>query len=151
MRSDRPSIDKAAAVAFCSTEKVAVSERKKSGIPSSRVARLRIREQLCGPALRPGANEQLFALPCTSDWEGKTATADGHCVRKYASAWESFRNFSIYLTSQEWYGSVKKSTGKDWQASVREIAGKGIFESANVKNELEKAIEAHRLYDLDDM
>lgn len=152
VRSDRPSLDKAAAVAFVRRfEKVAVSERKKFGIPSSVLLACAYVNSYAGQRSGLEQTNNYFALPCTSDWEGETATADGHCVRKYASAWESFRDFSIYLTSQEWYGSVKKSAGKDWQAWVREIADKGIFEVPNVKNELEKAIEAHRLYDLDDM
>lgn len=147
-----PSVDKAAAIAFVRRfEKVAISERKKFGIPSSVLLACAFVNSSAGQRSFVEPANNFFALPCTADWEGETATVDGRCLRKYESAWASFRDFSIYLTSQEWFGSVKKNAGKDWQAWVREIAERDVCDVPNVKNELEKAIQTYRLYDLDEL
>ena len=147
-----PSVDKAAAIAFVRRfEKVAISERKKFGIPSSVLLACAFVNSSAGQRNFVEPANNFFALPCTSDWEGETATVDGRCLRKYESAWASFRDFSIFLSSQEWFGSVKKSAGKDWQVWIKEIADRDISDVPNVRNELEKAIQTYRLYDLDEL
>lgn len=152
LSSDRPAVDKTVAIAFVRRfEKVAISERKKFGIPSSVLLACAYVNSSAGQRSFVEPSNNYFALPCTSDWEGETTTADGRCLRKYESAWASFRDFNIYLTSQEWFGSVKKSAGKDWQAWVTEIAKQDISDAPNFKNEMEKAIETFRLYDLDEL
>lgn len=146
----KPAVDKAAAIAFIRRfEEVAISERKKFGIPSSVLIGCALVNSAAGQADWVNRTNNFFALRCSSDWEGGTATVGGHCLRRYESAWASFRDYSIFLTSQDWYGSVKKSAGKDWQKWAKELGGKDISEVPDFGKELEKAIQAHRLYDLD--
>ncbi len=115
-----PVVDKPAAVAFIRRfENVAVSERKKFGIPSSILLACAYVNSTAGKADWVNRTNNFFALPCEPDWEGETATINGKCLRRYESAWASFRDFSIFLTSRDWYGSVKKSAGKDWQTGCR--------------------------------
>ena len=146
----KPGVDKAAAIAFIRRfESVAISERKKFGIPSSILLGCAFVNSSAGRADWVNRTNNFFALGCASDWEGGTATIGGRCLRRYESAWTSFRDYSIFLTSQDWYGSVKKSAGKDWQKWAKELGERGISDVPDFGAELEKAIRTHRLYDLD--
>lgn len=148
----KPVIDKAAAVAFVRRfEKVAISERKKFGIPSSVILGCAYVNSYAGQRGPSARANNFFAVPCTSDWEGETTTIDGRCYRQYESAWASYRDFSIYLSGQEWFGSVRKNAGKDWQKWAKELAKHGISDVPGFDKALEQAIRTHRLYDLDEM
>ncbi|MCB0574887.1 MAG: glucosaminidase domain-containing protein [Saprospiraceae bacterium] len=147
-----PAIDKAAAVAFIRRfEKVAVSERKKFGIPSSVIMGCAFVNSFAGQRDIALQGNNFFGIPCGDDWEGARLSAGSLCVRKYESAWLGFRDFSIFLSSKEWYGSVKKKAGKDWQLWAKELAGHGISDVPGFDKEMEKAIREYRLYDLDDL
>lgn len=144
--------DKAAVVAFIRRfESVSVSERKKFGIPSSVLLGCALVNSSAGQAGWIDGSNNYFALGCGSDWEGPKSTSGGRCLRQYESAWASFRDFSIFLTSQDWYGGVKKSAGKDWQKWVGALDGKGVSEVPDFSAALERAIRTYRLYDLDEM
>jgi flagellum-specific peptidoglycan hydrolase FlgJ len=148
----KPVVDKAAAIAFIRRfESVAISERKKFGIPSSVLLGCAFVNSTAGKAAWVNRTNNYFGLPCASGWEGGTATVDGRCLRRYDSAWASYRDYSIYLTSQEWYGSVKKSAGKDWQKWAKELSKRGISDAPDFGKELERVIQTHRLYDLDEL
>ncbi|GAB4493597.1 MAG: hypothetical protein OHK0019_17900 [Saprospiraceae bacterium] len=149
---NKPAVDKVAAIAFIRRfENVAISERKNFGIPSSIILGCALVNSAAGKADWVNQTNNFFDLACTSDWEGSTATVDGRCLRRYESAWASFRDYSIFLTSQEWFGGVKKSAGKDWQKWVKALAEKDISNSDNFGKELERVIQTHRLYDLDEL
>ncbi len=147
-----PTINKAEAITFVRRfEKTAISERKKFGVPASVLLACAYLNSYAGQrAILPESNN-YFALPCTSDWEGETVTIEGRCYRKYETAWASFRDFSIYLTSREWFGSVKKSAGKDWQIWAKELADRDISDIPNFEKVMEQVIQTHRLYDLDEL
>ena len=148
----KPAVDKTAAIAFIRRfESVAISERKKFGIPSSVILGCALVNSAAGKADWVNRTNNFFDLACASDWEGGTATVDGRCLRRYESAWASFRDYSIFLTSQEWFGSVKKSAGKDWQKWVKALAEKDVSNATNFGKELERVIQTHRLYDLDEL
>jgi flagellum-specific peptidoglycan hydrolase FlgJ len=148
----QPAADKAAAVAFVRRfESVAVSERKKFGIPASVLLGCAFVNSTAGMSDAATKANNFFALPCDSDWDGEKATIDGRCLRRYESAWASFRDFSIYLSGQEWFGSAKKSAGKDWQKWAKELAKHSISDVPDFDKKLVQAIQAHRLYDLDEL
>ncbi len=148
----KPAIDKAAAIAFIRRfESVAISERKKFGIPSSILLGCAFVNSAGGRADWVNRTNNYFGLTCASDWEGGKATIGGRCLRCYDSAWASFRDYSIYLTGQEWYGSVKKSAGKDWQKWTKELSSKSVSNVPDFGKELERVIQTYRLYDLDEL
>lgn len=150
--SKKPVVDKAAAIAFIRRfESVAISERKKFGIPSSVLLGCAFVNSAAGKADWINRTNNYFALSCAPEWEGGTATVDGRCLRRYGSAWESFRDYSIYLTSRDWCGDVKKSAGKDWQKWAEELSKHGISDVPDFEKELKQVIRSHRLYDLDEM
>lgn len=124
---------------------VAVSERKKFGIPTSVILACAYSNSLAGQQEFATAANNFFALPCSEDWEGETTTVDGKCARKYESAWASFRDFSIYLSSQEWFGTLKKTAGKDWHKWVEKLDAEGLSKAKTMR----KVIEAYHLDELD--
>ena len=145
--SQKHSPNEAAAVAFLQRfGKVAMSERKKFGVPASVLLACAYVNSSAGQRETATAANNYFALSCSDEWEGETSKVGGKCVRRYETAWASFRDFSIFLTSQEWFGSVRKSAGKDWRMWAKELDQKGISDGS----ELEKVITAYRLYDLDE-
>ncbi|MDO8971404.1 MAG: hypothetical protein Q7U74_11995, partial [Saprospiraceae bacterium] len=70
---------------------------------------------------------------------------DGKCVRKYETPWESYRDFSIHLSSQDWFGSLKKSAKNDWQKWAETFGKQGVSNPKTMK----KVIELYKLYELD--
>ncbi|MFN0035073.1 MAG: glucosaminidase domain-containing protein [Saprospiraceae bacterium] len=124
---------------------VAVSERKKFGIPASVILAASYANSQAGQRETAGAANNFFALACTDGWEGETTKIGGQCVRKYETAWASFRDFSIHLAGQEWCGSLKKSAGKDWRKWVEKLGNEGVADA----KEMRKVIEAYRLEELD--
>jgi hypothetical protein len=125
--------------------KVAFSEHKKFGVPTSVIlacAYVNSKSGLLEPA---STANNFFALTCDGSWEGETDQINGQCMRKYDSAWASFRDFSIYLSSQEWFGMLKKTAGKDWRKWVEKLELEGVSNS----KEMTKVIEAYRLEEMD--
>lgn len=130
--------------------KVTVSERKKFGVPASVLLACAYVNSAAGLRESATTANNYFALPCTDGWKGESAKLGGRCVRKYETAWLSFRDFSIFLTSQDWFGPLRQSAGGDWKAWVKELDKRNISDVPNFGEEMEKVITAYRLYDLDD-
>lgn len=143
---DKEEIDATQAEAFLKRfAQVAVSERKKFGIPTSIILACAYSNSLAGQQESASDANNFFALTCSDGWEGETLKIEGKCVRKYESAWASFRDFSIYLSSQEWFGTLKKTAGKDWQQWVEKLDAEGVSKAKTMR----KVIEAYHLEELD--
>lgn len=124
---------------------VALSEKKKFGAPASVILACAYANSKAGSQEAATSANNFFALPCTDDWEGETQSIDGKCMRKYESAWASFRDFSIFLSSQEWFGSLKKSAGKDWKAWTEKLGEENIADTRTMRS----VIEQFHLQELD--
>jgi len=124
---------------------VAHSEQKKFGIPASVILSSAYANSQAGQLETVTAANNFFALSCADGWEGETTQVGGKCVRKYESAWASFRDFSIYLSSQEWFGSLKKSAGKDGRKWAEKLGTEGV---ANAKA-TQKVMDTYNLQELD--
>jgi flagellum-specific peptidoglycan hydrolase FlgJ len=125
--------------------KVARSECKQFGVPTSVILASAFVNSKSGLLESATTGNNYFALPCTDNWEGETIQIKGNCLRKYESAWASFRDFSIYLSSQEWYGSTKKNAGKDWHQWAKKLDKEGVSDA----KAMGKVIEAYQLEELD--
>lgn len=124
---------------------VAVSERKKFGIPASVILAAACANSWAGTHNWLDGTNNFFGLPCDESWEGERADLGGKCLRRYETAWASFRDFSIYISSQEWTGRLKRKAGKDWRAWVEQFGKAGI---AHPKT-MQRLIESYRLNELD--
>lgn len=124
---------------------VVVSEHKKFGIPASVMLAVALVNSQSGTAKSVRESHNFFAIPCGENWDGETMVSGEYCLRKYESAWASFRDFSIYLSSQDWIGSLKKSAGGDWRPWAEKLGKTGISNTKAMK----KAIETYQLEELD--
>lgn len=128
---------------------VCSGENKKFGIPASVLLAISYLNSHAGtrPAAVNGNN--FFALPCTADWPGETLNSGADCLRRYETAWASFRDFSTYLSSREWFGPTQQQCGTDWQKWIHALASRKISDVANAEAEMEKIIRTYRLFELD--
>ncbi len=100
--------------------KVALGEQKKIGVPAAIVlAASLLHAQFGTPNLAATANN-FFELPCTEDWHGATFSYQGNCYRRYLTAWESFRDHSLYLTSGNFatLKSLKINNLEEWASAL---------------------------------
>lgn len=124
---------------------VVVSERKKFGIPASVMLAAALVNSQAGTAASLKESHNFFAIPCGDNWEGETTVSGDNCLRKYETAWASFRDFSIYLSSQDWTGELKKSAAKDWKTWAEKLGKVGISNTKAMK----QVIETYQLEELD--
>lgn len=145
-----PAIDDATAMAFLRRfGNVAVGEHKKYGIPASVVLACAYINSSAGQRPTTQQANNFFALPCSPSWEGRTASIDGHCYRRYERAWDSFRDFSLYLHNQDWLPEARKNCGSDWRKWANALASHDLSDVANFETEIRKVVEAYRLFELD--
>ena len=145
-----PTLDDATAMAFLRRfGNVAVGEHKKYGVPASVLLACAYVNSSAGQRTTVQQANNFFALPCSPVWEGRTASLDGHCYRRYERAWDSFRDFSLYLQNQPWVAEARKNCGSDWRKWASALAAHDLSDVAGFEAELRKVIEAYRLFDLD--
>lgn len=124
---------------------VAVSEKKKFGIPVSVILAAAYVNSESGQTEAVSEANNYFTLPCSDEWEGETVNISGDCLRQYETAWASFRDFSIFLSNQEWFAKMKKTAGKDWEKWVEKLDDEGISKSGKMS----KIIKEFDLMELD--
>lgn len=147
-RQSLPEITETEAIAFFKRfSKVAQGERKKFGVPASVTLALAYINSFAGKRVVCTEAINFFALPCSNDWDGTLAQVEGHCFRRYNTPWESFRDFSIYMAAQDWFGDLRKSAGHDWKAWVKGV--KDVSDVQGSEDLLKQLIEQYRLYELD--
>jgi flagellum-specific peptidoglycan hydrolase FlgJ len=145
-----PDIDASTAMAFFTRfGPVAAGERKKFGIPASVLLGCAYVNSYAGGRKPAQQANNYFALGCSPDWDGGAADCESRCMRRYNTAWESFRDFSIWLAGSDWWGDAKKSAGKDWRKWAKILGEKEVSDVQNFESELVKAIEEYKLYELD--
>ncbi len=150
-RSAQPlEVDQAIATEFLKRfGPVAVSERKKFGVPASILLAAAFLNSNIGLDAAAVDASNFFSLPCTKEWEGASVTLGERCVRKYDTAWASWRDFSIYLTTQEWYGDMRQAAGKDWKKWAKGMSNKEISPVSNFGQKLAEVITFYHLDQLD--
>ncbi len=150
-RSAQPlEIDQATATAFLKRfAGVAVSERKKFGVPASVLLAIAFLNSNAGTSEAAVEANNLFSLPGGKEWDGSTATLGNHIVRKYDIPWASWRDFSIFLTTQNWYGDLRQSAGKDWKKWAKGLNDKEISTISNFGQKLAEVITFYHLDQLD--
>ncbi len=145
-----PEIDAATAESFLRRfGKVTPVEQQKFGVPASVLLAAAYVNSYAGQRDMANSANNYFALMCSGDWQGRTMAFDGRCYRQYERPWDSFRDFSRMLAAQPWYAEGKKSAGRDWQAWVKLLDGKGLSDVEDFGAETEKVIRGYRLFELD--
>lgn len=126
---------------------VAVSERKKFGIPSSIILANGLFHSLGGKSPMSQSYNNHFEISCT-DWRGKTGIYDEVCYRSYENAWMSFRNHSEYITTGQ-FASLKKIGSTNYKEWAKALEKQGFSKYDNLAEELIKIIKQYNLDELD--
>jgi hypothetical protein len=127
---------------------VAVSESKKFKVPASVIMGWALVQSQAGTHPMVKDTRNFFGLRCDEDWDGKTASLSGVCYRQYETPWESFRDFSIYISSRDWYADARKNAGKNGAQWAQYLKEKSIG-GDRFGQELAAAIQAFGLEKLD--
>ncbi len=127
---------------------VAETEQEKFGIPASLILAQALLSSYAGTRDICQSTNNLFALPCTADWQGAKETANAHCFRAYDNAWMSFRDHSYFLTT----GSrtyLKDLGNTDYAAWAKELEKAGYTPEKNWAKQLTHTIEQYGLAQYD--
>lgn len=127
---------------------VAISERKKYGIPSSLIMAHGLLLSRAGRRDMTRSGNNYFALPCSSDWQGGRGAYQGSCYRHYKNAWMSFRDHSLFLTTGRLSG-LRRLDPDDYRGWARALEKAGFYEEPKMAGQVIKLIESYRLYELD--
>jgi len=147
---DLPDIPESVAVPFLQRfGKVAAGEQEKFGIPASVILACAYINSFSGKRDWATQHQNYFGLGCGGGWEGATETAGGVCIRRYEKAWDSFRDFSKYLSGRKDFDAIRQSCGNDWKAWAKALDNKKISEVSDFEGEMVKVIETYRLFELD--
>jgi flagellum-specific peptidoglycan hydrolase FlgJ len=130
---------------------VAVSERRKFGVPASLILANAMRQSFAGQRGTTAKLNNHFGLPCTYDWSGATETSNGQCWRQYENAWVSFRDHSVFVTTGK-FADLKRLTDKDYKGWAKGLQRLGYPSSNdNLANELMGIVEQYGLQQLDNV
>jgi hypothetical protein len=127
----------------------AISEHKKFGIPASVMLAHACLSSAGGQAVFSKNANNFTGLTCCNGWDGPSITVSGQCYRQYKTPWESFRDFSIYLATQDWPASLRQKPATDWKSWVQAFDKHQLGAVPGYDKEMEKLILAFRLFELD--
>jgi flagellum-specific peptidoglycan hydrolase FlgJ len=122
--------------------KVARNEQDKFNIPTSVILATALIQSHVGQRPIASDGNNFFALRCTKSWDKKTLQEQERCYRAYPSAWESFRDHSIFLKE---HIHLKKGDYEDWINAIGKKFNTGDEYVSLIKN----VIEQYKLNSLD--
>ena len=126
--------------------RVAISERKKHGVPSSIILANALLFSQAGQGTGLSQTNNHFGLNCQKDWTGKSIQQGERCIRSYDNAWSSFRDFSLFLQAQP---KLTRLPENDYQAWAESLDKLNILAEPNLKESLTELIEYFNLAELD--
>ncbi len=127
---------------------VAITEQERFQIPASIILANGIFHSFAGQGEVTLKGKNHFGIKCTSDWTGESIKQGGRCYRKYASAWESFRDHSHYLNQGKFKG-LKKFEITDYKSWAKGLEKLQYGEQLKMSYQLIQLIEQHKLYQFD--
>jgi len=127
---------------------VAISERKKYGVPSSIILANGLLHSFAGSRDMAQLGHNHFAISCSSDWNGPNGNYQNNCYRHYENAWTSFRDHSLFVTSGK-YAKLLQLGTTDYKAWAKGLEKNGFSEFSGLEKNLVEIIEKFELYHLD--
>ncbi|THH36491.1 glucosaminidase domain-containing protein [Neolewinella litorea] len=127
---------------------VAEAEQEKFGIPASITLATGLLYSKGGRAAAARDFNNYFGLACAGDWQGPTARVAGECVRRYETAWTSFRDFSLLL-SEGRFSRLREFGPRDyrrWAAGMQEL---GFNANDDLARQLQQTIDRYQLFRFD--
>lgn len=120
--------------------KVAANEEGKFGIPAALTLGHGLLMSQGGAAAIAVQGNNFFRLRCTPDWQGLTLEADGNCYRHYETAWMSFRDHSLFITTGK-FSSTRELRGQDYRRWIATLQKLGFYQRASDAKAVEAVIE----------
>ncbi|PPK85191.1 flagellum-specific peptidoglycan hydrolase FlgJ [Neolewinella xylanilytica] len=127
---------------------VAQAEQEKFGIPASVILATGLLYSRGGQSAPVRELNNYFYLSCGADWQGATGQSEGQCLRRYESAWTSFRDFSLTLTGGE-FSQLAQFGPRDyrrWSAGMQEL---GLLGNDRLASEIQRTIDRYQLFRFD--
>ena len=130
-------------------DRVAVSEKKKFGIPASITIGNALLHSLAGTSdlADAGANNH-FALRCSPNWQGAQRTYEAQCYRVYENAWTSFRDHSFFITTGS-FAPLRQLSDTDYKGWAEALEKRNFSQEKNLARQLVRVIEMYGLQELD--
>ncbi len=133
---------------------LAMREMARTGIPASiKLAQGCLESDNGNSRLAARANNH-FGIKC-HDWTGRKIYHDDdarrECFRSYASAYESFMDHSLFLTTKSRYTSLFELNPDDYKAWAKGLKRAGYATARDYSQLLIRIIEENELYKYDQM
>jgi len=132
----------------------AMVEMERVGIPASITLAQGILESGNGNSKLATKANNHFGIKCHSDWKGPSVRKDddrrNECFRKYKTAYESFKDHSVFLQKQRYafLFNLKKDDYKGWAKGLKKA---GYATNPKYPRLLIDLIENNKLYEYDQM
>ncbi len=123
---------------------VAISERRKFGIPASITLANSLLQSVAGHSEMAEKANNHFHVPCNGNWDGMMIDINQKCYRKYESAWAGFRGHSRYISTE--FSSLKAIGTTDYKAWAKGLQQMKYNQDKNLGQKLIQLVEK---YDLD--
>jgi len=141
--------DEAANVYIRTYKDLAVKEMLQYRIPASIILAQGLYESNAGRSLLSKEANNHFGIKCHKDWTGLTFKQDddtrNECFRKYDSPEESFRDHSVYLSTQDRYKPLFKLDITDYKGWAYGLKSCGYATNPQYSEHLIKNIEDYNL------
>lgn len=129
-------------------QNVAQAEQEKFGIPASIILANAMLHTTAGTTDGAASLNNFFALPCTDDWAGPTGNTSTGCVRSYESAWTSFRDHSLYLTSGR-YSPLTQFPATDYRKWAAGLGELDYNDTDDLAKQLLQTVDKYQLFRFD--
>lgn len=131
---------------------LAIKHMQEYRIPASITLAQACLESANGTSTLAVKGNNHFGIKCHK-WEGDVIYHDddqkGECFRKYENAEESFKDHSLYLSSQRRYASLFEIKDNDYKLWASGLKSAGYATNPNYAKELVNIIEDYELYKFD--
>jgi hypothetical protein len=128
---------------------LAISEMQRSGVPASIILAQGIHESQAGTSDLVIASNNHFGIKCKTGWTGQVVHHDddarGECFRSYASAADSYRDHSDYLTQTPRYAFLFKLNPEDYESWAYGLKKAGYATNLKYSQILIKLIQDYNL------
>lgn len=127
---------------------VAQAEQKKFGIPASIVLANGLLHTRSGKSSGATNLNNYFGIRCDQGWSGDVQRMGDKCLRQYETAWVSFRDHSLYITSGK-FEPMTQFNDKDyrkWAAGLEEL---GFNATEDLATQLLHTIDRYQLFRFD--
>lgn len=127
---------------------VAQAEQDKFGIPASITLANSLLFSVAGTNEAARTYNSFFGLACTTDWPGPTGRADQGCVRSYESAWTSFRDHSLFVTSKQ-YATLRQLSETDYRQWAAGLEKLNYNDTEDLARQLVRTVDKYQLFRYD--